>query len=87
MLETNKSDQHKADGRGMTGIFLGYMWRTTEHIVGTEGALYKCRTFRRNTEDLSYDLTCMEFLKISCNEYVFKDARSSPIATRAHVAG
>ena len=57
MLETNKSDQHKADGRGMTGIFLGYIWRTTECIEGTEDAVYKCRTIRRKTEDLAYDPT------------------------------
>ena len=87
MLETNKSDQHKADGRGMTGVFRGYIRRTTEYIVGTDEAVCKCRTIRRKTEDFAYDPTCVDYRKISYNEYVFKDARSSPIATRAHVAG
>ena len=74
MLETNKNDQHIADGRGMTGIILGYIGRTIEYIVGTEDAVYKCRTIRRKTEDSAYDPTCVDFLKISYNEYVLRDA-------------
>ena len=35
---------------------------------------------------MAYDPTCVEFFKISYIEYVLRDARSSPIATRAHVA-
>ena len=49
MLETDKTKQHKADGRMMSGTFLGYIWQPTEYIVGTEEAVYKCRTIRRKT--------------------------------------
>ena len=34
MLEGDKNKQHKADGKLMTGVFLGYIWRSTEYIVG-----------------------------------------------------
>ena len=53
MLEHNKGNQHKADSKLMTGIFLGYIWKTTEYIVGTADGIYKCRTIRRkNIENL-----------------------------------
>ena len=34
MLQVDKSHRHKADSEFMTGVFLGYVWRSTEYIVG-----------------------------------------------------
>ena len=82
MLETDKTKQHKADGRMMSGTFLGYIWRTIEYTVGTEDAVYKCRTIRRKIEDLAYDPKCVDSIKTGYNEYILKDARTSVVATR-----
>ena len=82
MLETDKTKQHKADGRMMSGTFFRYIWRSTECIVGTKDAAYKCRTIRRKTEDLAYDPKCVDSIKIEYNEYILKDARTSVVATR-----
>ena len=57
-----------------SGTFLGYIWRTTEYIVGTGDAVYKCRTIRRKTEDLAYVPKFVDFIKIGYNDYIFKDA-------------
>ena len=42
MLETDKGNRHKADSELMSGVFLGYVWRTTEYIVGTKDGIVKC---------------------------------------------
>ena len=33
ILETDKTNMHKGDSRVKKGIFLGYIWRSTEYIV------------------------------------------------------
>ena len=78
ILETDKGKRHKADSRVQQGIFLGYVWRTTEYLVGTEDTIYKCRTVRRRAEELAYDQSCIDFLKISYHDYVMKGARTAP---------
>ena len=82
MLEGDKNKQHKADGKLMTGVFLGYIWRSTEYIVGTSEGVYKCRTIRRKNVESSYDPSCVEYLKATYSDYVLKDAKSSVVATR-----
>ena len=82
MLEGDKNKQHKADGKLMTGVFLGYIWRSTEYIVGTSEGVYKCRTIRRKNVGSAYDPSCVEYLKATYNDYVLKDAKSSVVATR-----
>ena len=47
ILETDKNVRYKADSRVGKGIFLGYCWRSTEYLVGTKDAVYRCRTVRR----------------------------------------
>ena len=32
IFETDKGDQHKADSRVGTGMFTGYVWRTTDYL-------------------------------------------------------
>ena len=39
ILETDKSNIHKADSRVGKGIFLGYIWRSTEYLIGTENGI------------------------------------------------
>ena len=41
MLETDKGAMHKADSRVYQGIFLGYLWRSTECLVGTREGIFK----------------------------------------------
>ena len=77
MLETNKNERHKADSAWLKGICLGYIWRSTEYIVGTKDCVYKCRTVRRQAEELSYDPECADYLKITYCDFVLKEARST----------
>ena len=46
-LETEKTKRFKADSEFDTGFVLGYVWNTTEYIVGKQGSIYKCRTILR----------------------------------------
>ena len=39
MLEGDKNKQHKADGKLMTGVFLGYIWRSTVHRGDVRGRI------------------------------------------------
>ena len=47
ILETDKNKQYKADSRVGTGVFLGYVWRTTEYLIGTKDGIFRCRTVKR----------------------------------------
>ena len=38
-LEAEKTKRFKADSEFDTGIFLGYVWNTTEYIVGKQGSI------------------------------------------------
>ena len=59
---------------------FGYIWCSTEYIIGTADGIYKCRTVRRRPEEMSYDPECIDYLKIHYDDYVFKGAKSNPIA-------
>ena len=72
MLETNKNERHKADSAWLKGISLGYIWRSTEYIIGTKDCVYKCRTVRRRAEELSYDPECADYLEITYGDFVLK---------------
>ena len=76
MLEADKGNRHKADSHVQQGIFLGYVWRSTEYIVGTRDGIYKCRTVRRKAEEQAYDPECIDYLKLSYNDYVMKGAKT-----------
>jgi hypothetical protein len=78
ILENSKKDMHKADSRVHHGIFLGYIWRTTEYIVGNKHGVFKCRTVRRRAEEVGYDPDCTEYLTVTHDDYVMKGAKSSP---------
>ena len=79
MFENDKQHMHKADSRVMKGVLLGYVWRSTEYIVGTKDGVFRCRTVRRRAEEVAYDPECVDFLKISYNEYVLKGAKTAPL--------
>ena len=81
ILETEKGKQHKADSRVGTGIFLGYIWRSTEYLVGTADGIFQCRTVRRGTEKEAYDPKFVETLKIKYDDYILKGAKSSQTVT------
>ena len=55
ILETDKAHVHKADSRVGSGIFLGYMWRSSEYLIGTENAVFQCRIVRRRADEVAYD--------------------------------
>jgi len=80
IFETDKANLHKGDSRVKKGIFLGYIWRSTEYILGTAEGIYKCRTVRRRPEETSYDPECIDDLKIHYDDYFLKGAKSNPIA-------
>ena len=44
ILETDKGARHKADSRVHQGIFLGYVWRSTECLVGNREGIFKWLT-------------------------------------------
>ena len=46
IFETDKKNMYKGD-RVIKGSFLRNEWRSAEHIVGTSGGVYKCRTVKR----------------------------------------
>ena len=80
ILETNKSETHKADSRVQQGIFLGYAWRSTECLVGTRDGIYKCRTIKRRPAETAYDPNCAEYLVTMYDDYVMKGAKTSVAA-------
>ena len=55
ILETDNGDRHKAVSRVHQGTFLAYVWRSTECLVGTRDAIFKCRTVKRRAEEQAYD--------------------------------
>ena len=65
MLETAKVKQFKADSRVGTVVFLGYVWRTTEYLIGTKDGIFRCTIIKRRAEDICYDASCFDFLKVS----------------------
>ena len=81
ICETEKGNQHKANSRVGVGVFLGYVWRTSEYFIGTKDGVVRCRTIKRRAEEASYDVECFEYLKITYDEYIFKGAR-----TKQHVS-
>ena len=62
----------------MVGVFLGYIWRSTEYIVGNKDGAYKCRTVRRRAEEVSYDSENVDLLTIKYDDFVMKGARTTP---------
>ena len=80
ILETDRTNMHKGDSRVKKRIILGYIWRSTEYIIGTADGIYKSRTVRRKPEETSYDPKCIDHLKIHYDDYVLKGAKSNPIA-------
>ena len=78
MLETDKGSMHKADSRVHQGIFLGYVWRSTDCLVWPREGIYKCRTVKRRAEANAYDPDCTDYLKMYYDDYVLKGARMSP---------
>ena len=80
ILETNKGSMNKADSRVHQGIFLGYVWRSTECLVGTRDGIFKCRTVKRRPEANAYDPECTEYLKTYYDDYIMKGAKTSPAA-------
>ena len=66
----------------MSGLFLGYIWRKTEYIVGTQETVYKCRTIRRKVEYIAYDPLCVDYINIGYTEYILKDDRTSVAVAR-----
>ena len=59
--------------------FIGYEWRTTEYIVGTADSSFKCRTVRRRAEEIAYDPDCMDYIKLSYEDYILEGARTNPV--------
>ena len=81
-LETEKSNRHKSDTDWNTGVFLGYVWNSTEYIVGTKEAIFKCRTIRRLPDEQAYDVKVLEVVTIPYVEYVSSGATSTHIGVR-----
>ena len=79
ILETRKGKHFKADSRVGTGVFLGYVWRTTEYLSTTDG-IFRCRTLKRRAKDICYDAGCFDFLKVSYDGDIMKGAE-----TKLHV--
>ena len=77
ILETDKSDRHKADSRGGRGICLGYFWRSTEYITGMKVEAYKCQTVRRKAKEFEYDPECADDLNVTYNDSVFEGSRTT----------
>ena len=79
--ETDKGKQFKADSRVGTGVFLGYVWRSTEYLIGTPEGIFRCRTVRRRAEEIAYNASCFDFLDTNYDEYIMKGAK-----TRLHIS-
>ena len=77
VLETDKGNRHKADSRVGQGIFLGYIWRTTEYLIGTKDTVYQCRTVKRRADEVAYDPECVNYINIHYDEFVLKGAKST----------
>ena len=61
------------------GFVLGYIWRSTEYLIDTENGILHCCTVKRRAEDLSYDPECVNYIKITHDDYVLKGARTTPM--------
>ena len=80
ILETEKGKQFKADSRVGVGVFIGYVWRTTEYLVGTKDWIFRCRTIRRRAEEICDDASFFDFLKVSYDECIMAGTK-----TKLHV--
>lgn len=90
MLECDKGNKHKADSSMMKRIFLGYVWRTTEYLVGNKESIFKCHAVRRREEDEFYDPECANELIVSYNVYVLTGAKTTTaisFPTNAEIQG
>ena len=80
-METEKGKQFKADSRVGVGVFVGYVWRTTEYPVGAKDGIFRCWTVKRRAEEISYDADCFDFLKVRYDEYIMKGAKTKLYVT------
>ena len=81
-LETKKANRQKADSDWDTGIFLGYVWESTEYLVGTKEAIFKCRTIRRVPDEQAYDVNVVDVISIPYNEFISHGAKSDKVEVR-----
>ena len=63
-LETDKNNRNKADSEFNEGVFLGYAWRSTEYLIASKGAIYKCRTVRRRADDIAFNVALIDHLEV-----------------------
>ena len=76
-LETDKNNRNKADSEFNEGVFLGYAWRSTEYLIASKGAIYKCRTVRRRADEIAFDVALIDNLEIRFEEYTLKGAKTT----------
>ena len=74
--ETIKTKRHKVDTEFAVGIFVGYVWNTTEYIVINELGAFRCRTIRRMTEENAYDPECVAKVQIRYGSYIADGLKS-----------
>ena len=46
-------------------------------MIGTSEGIFRCRTIMRKAEEISYDASCFDFLKMTYDEYIVKDAKTT----------
>ena len=68
----------KADSHVHQGMFFGYVWCSTECLVGSRDGIFKCRTVKRRPEANAYDSECADYLKMYYDDYIMKGANWLP---------
>ena len=53
----------KDEARWRSGLWLGFIDHTNEHLIGTPGGLLKCRAIRRNDASEQFDAKAIEDMK------------------------
>ena len=73
----DKNHRNKADGEFSEGVFLGYAWRSTEYLIASGGAAYKCRTVRRRADDVAFSVALIVGLDVRFRDFTLKGANTS----------
>ena len=76
-------DLGDGEGQAVQSRFPRRRWRvpqlclrTTEYLAGTKDEIFRCRTIKSRAEQICYDASCFDFLKVSYDEYIMKGAKT-----------
>ena len=74
-FEADKNKMLEAESEFNEGIFFGYAWMSTEYRIGTNDAVYQCRTVIRRSDDIAFDAAFIDSFGVRFEDYSLKGAK------------